>query len=253
MKVIIIEDEILMAKDLGQTLKNINPNIDIIAILSSVEEAMVFFKTNPKAELIFSDIELEDGLSFEIFKLIKIDIPVIFCTAYDEYALDAFDANGIEYILKPFNNASIKKSLDKFDSLRASISDGLFRQYKATAEALATYDKNKSTTLMIRFRDKLIPISFEQIALIYIETDVTYVYTKRKQSFVVNQTLDELEKKAGTNFFRVNRQFLVSRNVIEETAYAMHRKLNITFNISFQREVLVSKEKTSKFLLWLTE
>lgn len=253
MRVIIIEDEMLMAKDLIQTLKQINPEIEIISILASIEEALDFFQTDPKAEIIFSDIELEDGLSFEIFKQLKINIPVIFCTAYDEYALEAFDANGVEYILKPFNNASLKKALDKFDRLRASVNDGLLRQYKATAEALAAYDQNKSATLMVRFRDKLIPMSFEQIALIYIENDITYVYTIRKQSFVVNHTLDELEKKAGPDFFRVNRQFLVSRNVVEETAHSMHRKLNITFSIPFHREVLVSKEKTSKFLRWLTE
>lgn len=253
MRVIIIEDEILMAKDLSQTLTQINPEIEIISILSSVEEALVFFKTDPKAELIFSDIELEDGLSFEIFKQLKIDIPVVFCTAYDEYALEAFDANGVEYILKPFNNASLKKSLDKFDRLRVSVSDGLLRQYKATAEALATYKQNKSATLMVRFRDKLIPIPFDQIALMHIENDITYVYTIRKQSFVVNHTLEELEKKAGSGFFRVNRQFLVSRNVVEETSHSMHRKLNIIFNIPFHREVLVSKEKVTKFILWLSE
>lgn len=251
MKIIIIEDEHLMAKDLAQTLKQINPAIEIIASLTSVQEAVDFFKGTQEAELIFSDIELEDGLSFEIFNQVQINTPVIFCTAYDEYALDAFKANGVEYILKPFNTSSLKKALEKFQWLRESLHSSLSRQHEAALDALAIYNQRKDATLMVRYRNRVLPLPLSQIDIIYIENDITYVHTSKK-SYAIQQTLDEMEKKAGTDFFRINRQFLINRSAIVETAYIMPRKLTVIFSFAFHREVIVSKEKTTKFLHWLT-
>ncbi|WP_407494347.1 LytR/AlgR family response regulator transcription factor [Elizabethkingia anophelis] len=253
MKIIIIEDEVLMAKDLAQTLKKLNPKIEIVATLVSVQEAVNFFTKESTAELIFSDIELEDGLSFEIFKQVSINIPVIFCTAYDEYALEAFNTNGVEYILKPFNNASLQKALDKFQWLRDSLHNGLSRQYKVATEALSAYGQKKSATVMVHYRHKILPIPFEKVALIHIENDTVYLHTFRDKSYIIQHTLDEMERIAGADFFRVNRQFLVSRNAVEEASHSLHRKLALTFNFPFHREVLVSKEKSTKFLRWLSE
>ncbi|UZT99059.1 LytTR family DNA-binding domain-containing protein [Chryseobacterium fluminis] len=253
MKIVIIEDELLIANDLSQTLREIHPEIEIQALLPSVELAVQFFQTFPTVDLIFSDIELEDGFSFEIFKSVKINTPVIFCTAYDAYALEAFKANGVEYILKPFSKTLLEKSLKKFESLRHSLNESLSRQYKATTEALEAYQKKTVSTLMVRYRNQLIPISFSKIFLIYIENDLTYIYTTQHQKYVVPNTLDEMESKAGESFFRVNRQFLVNRNSVRETHHALYRKLSIVFTFDFNREVLVSKEKTSKFISWLSQ
>ena len=124
MKVVIVEDEKMIAEDLANTLSQVGDRVEVVKILSSVTEAVHFFKTNHLPDLIFSDIQLGDGHSFDIFKQVKIDVPVIFCTAYNEYALEGFKNNGIDYILKPFTKKSIKSSLEKYNGLRARFSNG---------------------------------------------------------------------------------------------------------------------------------
>lgn len=253
MKIIIIEDEKLMAKDLCQTLQQIDPKIEIVAVLSSVEDSLVFLSDSKDVDLIFSDIELEDGLSFEIFERLKLNIPIIFCTAYDEYALEAFKANGVEYILKPFNKNAIENSLEKFENLKQSFQKNLYQEYKASLEALESYRKKENNVFMLKYRNQVLPISFDKIALIFIEDDLTYIYTHHQRSYTVSYKLDEMEKKAGDNFFRVNRQFLINRNSVKEISNYANRKLKISFDLPFQKEVLVSKEKSTKFLKWLEE
>lgn len=251
MRVIIIEDEILLAHDLRLTLMQIQPDLQVVAILNSVEEAFEYFSEEHQYDLIFSDIELGDGLSFEIFKNFELSVPVIFCTAYDEYALQAFNANGIDYILKPFSTESLKKALEKIDVFKKSLHSSLYKQYQSVNDALSVYQEKKSSTLMVRFRHQIIPVRFDDIALIYIENDVTYIITLRQKTYVIQQTLDEMENLGNDFFFRVNRQFLVNKDSISEVSQAAHRKLNIIFKIPFHREVIVSKEKVSKFLVWL--
>lgn len=253
MKIVIIEDEKLMAKDLCQTLLQIDATIEILAVLSSVEDSLAFLSDNIEIDLIFSDIELEDGLSFEIFERLKLNIPIIFCTAYDEYALQAFKANGVEYILKPFNKNALQNSLEKFENLKQSFQKNLYQEYKASLEALESYRKKENNVFILKYRNQVLPISFDKIALIFIEDELTYIYTHHQRSYTIPYNLDEMEKKAGTDFFRVNRQFLINRNSVKEINNHTNRKLKILFDFPFQKEVLVSKEKGTRFLKWLEE
>ncbi|PTT13266.1 DNA-binding response regulator [Flavobacterium sp. HMWF030] len=253
MKIVIIEDEILVAEDLVSNLKQINPDVEIVSILSSVKEAVDYFAVNPQPDLIFSDIQLGDGLSFEIAKKITIEVPVIFCTAFDEYALEAFRANGIEYILKPFSTESLQKALFKFQNMQKVMAGSIALKYEAAMATLAAKNKNSSNTIMIKYRDRLLPFTLDKIALFYLENEITYVQSHSGKTYAMTESLEELEHKADTAFFRMNRQFLVNRNAIVDVTDYFPRKLKINLSFPFNKDIIVSREKRSKLLTWLTE
>lgn len=250
MKIVIIEDEMLVADDLASNLKQISPDIEIVSILSSVKEAIDYFTNNPQPDLIFSDIELGDGVSFDIAKAIAIDVPIIFCTAFDEYALDAFTANGIEYILKPFSLASLEKALLKFQKMQRVMAGNIALQYEAAMATLAEINQN-SSTIMIRYRDRLLPFNLDKITLFYLENEITYMHTHSGKIYSMPESLEELERRTGSAFFRINRQFLVNRNAIEGATDYFPRKLKINLLVPFEKNIIVSREKRSKLLAWM--
>lgn len=251
MKIVIIEDELIVAEDLATSLKEINPSVEISAILGSVKEAVDYFNNNSEPDLIFSDIQLGDGLCFEIAKTITPTVPVIFCTAFDEYALDAFKANGIEYILKPFSRKSLADALLKFENMQKFMAGSITQRYEDALAAITAINKNASTTIMVRYRERLLPIALDKIAFFCMENDVVYLYTHLGKSYAMSESLEELENKMGQNFFRVNRQYLVNRNAILEATDYFPRKLKINLVISTEKEIIVSREKKSKILAWL--
>ncbi|MEN2399271.1 LytTR family DNA-binding domain-containing protein [Flavobacterium sp. MC2016-06] len=252
MKIVIIEDEMLVAEDLASMLMQLKSDIEIVSILSSVAESTAYFSTNKQPDLIFSDIQLGDGISFEIFKAVTINVPVIFCTAFDQYALEAFKANGIEYILKPFNTESLETALAKFESLKMMMNNSSEKN-QAAMDALNEAESrlSTSTTVMIKYRDKILPFSFEKIAMFFLEDELIYLYTFTGKSYIISESLEEMEKKTPEIFFRVNRQFLVHKKAIEFVSDYFPRKLKITLNFDFNKDIIVSKEKKGKVLSWL--
>lgn len=251
MKIIIIEDERLTAEDLTDVILKLQADAEIIACLASVKEAIAYFEQQPAPDLIFSDIQLGDGTSFDIFKSVAISAPVIFCTAYDEYALNAFRANGIDYILKPFTTVSISQALNKYHSLRKEFSAKRV-SYEAIFDHFATKTPKKTASLLITFKDKIIPIKIEDIALFYIEYEETRLITFDQKSYVLNKKLEELERICGDDFFRVNRQSLLNRTAIKDVAHFFSRKLVVNLTIPFKDNITISKEKSPQFLEWLT-
>ena len=250
MNIVIIEDENITAGDLAETITSVEPSAVITAVLSSVKAGIAYFKGNEVPDLIFSDVQLGDGLSFEIFKEVKISAPIIFCTAYDEYALNAFHANGIDYILKPFSAKIINEALKKYQRLRQSFS-GNDQYYKTIIETLLNRNDYKSAAVLVNHKDKIIPVRLENIALFFIDNEITYLLTFDNKRYFINKRLDELEKTCGNNFFRVNRQFLLNRKSIVDASHYFARKLSIHISVPFEDKITVSKEKTPKFLDWL--
>jgi two-component system response regulator LytT len=242
MKVVIIEDEKILAEELAFNLKKVDGNIEIVMFLSSVEEALAFFDLDRDVDLIFSDIQLTDGLSFEIFNKRVINTPVIFCTAYDEYALEAFHSNGVDYILKPFSQESLKKSLEKFYWLKRSV---------VRANSNDSTDTHSQNVIIVKYRNLILPINLKEIALAYIEHEIVYIYTFKNQSYVIDKTLEELFIILGNEFFRVNRQFLLNKKSVAEIIKAEHRKLDVILNISFNRKITVSKNRVRNFVTWI--
>lgn len=243
MKVVIIEDEPLMAQDLAACIRAAEPSAEVVATLSSVREAISYFRGGPAPDLIFSDIQLGDGLSFTIFGSNARTIPVIFCTAYDEYALDAFRAAGIDYILKPFSSKDISTAITKYRAFRGAP--------PAYDEVARTFANRKQQSVLVFYKEKIVPVDTADIALFYLHHEVTWLLTFGKLQFVINKPLEELERTIAGRFYRVNRQFLVNRRAIKDVSHYFGRKLLLNLTIPFEEKVTVGRLKTNDFLDWL--
>ncbi|MFH0896031.1 MAG: LytTR family DNA-binding domain-containing protein [Bacteroidota bacterium] len=252
MKIVIIEDEELTATDLAETIYKVAPEVQIISVIKSVKEAIAFFRKNTiLPDLVFSDIQLGDGLSFEIFNKIQCSFPVIFCTAFDEYALKAFNANGIDYILKPFSEKSISDALSKFKKLKQNFSRENV-QYDRILELIEKQKGQKHTSVLVYHKDKILPVRLSNVAVFFIENEITHLLTFDNVKHSINKTLEELEKITDNDFFRANRQYLVHRKAVKEASQYFARKLSISLLIPFKETITVSKEKSTEFLNWLS-
>lgn len=249
---VIIEDESLTAEDLADILLKLPDGIEVVKILKSVKESIAYFEQKIFPDLIFCDIQLGDGFSFEIFKAIRIDVPVIFSTAYDQYALEAFKNNGIDYILKPFVKKNIKAAIEKYKSLRARLS---YTGFNSDAVLKTIYPKTghekKISSILITWKDKIIPIRINDIAFFYIDSKSTQLITFDNRAYFVNHTLDDLEEICGENFYRANRQYLVNRNVVAEALQFNARKLILKLKVDGKHEIIISKSRVPEFLSWL--
>lgn len=250
MRILIIEDEKITADDLVYCLKEVRPDFTLVKVLSSVKSAIAFLKIKPSIDLIFSDIQLTDGLSFEIFKAVEIEAPVIFCTAYDEYALNAFDANGIAYLLKPFTAETIEKAIEKFEKLTHRKDNKVARLLQFMEQSNT---QKASLTILIYQGEKIIPVNFDDIALMYLQNGIVTIRTFSHQVFIASQSLEELEKIQHLDFFRANRQFLVHRKAIKNAAKYFSRRLVLHLNFPFDEKIIISKEKANDFLSWLAQ
>lgn len=251
MKVVIIEDEMLTAEDLAEILINLADSIEIVKTIGSVRESVDYFKSNRDADLILSDIQLGDGYSFDIFKQVKIETPVIFCTAFNTYAIEAFKNNGIDYVLKPFTQKTIKAAIDKYKSLKAKMGIAT-KDYEAFLQSIQNrhYHDRKLSSLLVSWKDKIIPVKVEDIALLYIEYRTTKLVTYNNQKYSLNNNLEELEEICGEGFYRANRQYLINRKCISEASH-YGRKLILKLKVGGDHDILISKNRVPEFLSWL--
>lgn len=252
MNIAIIEDEQLTAEDLAELIGRIDKDIKVIALLDSVKNATAFLQQGPAIDLILSDIQLGDGLSFEVFRTVQIHAPVIFCTAYDEYALEAIKNNGIEYVLKPYNEQSIRSAIDKYRRLKDHFVTGE-PDYEKIIQVITGHKTaaKKASSILVYHRDKILPVSLDEAAIFYIDNELTHLQCFDNRDFVLNQSLDELEELCGVSFFRINRQHLVNRRVIQDANHIQHRKYIVNLSVRFKETLVVSKNRTSRFLEWL--
>ncbi len=253
MNIVIIEDERVVAEDLERSITQLVKEPVSIVQLRSVKESVAYFKSAPAPDMIFSDIQLGDGQSFEIFIAVPLAVPVIFCTAYDEYALDAFKANGIDYILKPFTRQTLEQALNKYNQFKQLFAATASPSYSNLMQLLADRDSSKAASILVYYQDKITPVKLDDIALFYLENDVVRLLTFAGKTYLPNKNLDELEKLTGNYFFRANRQFLVCRKAIIDVSSFFSRKLCLNLTISFKEKVIVSKGKASQFLEWLAK
>lgn len=249
MKIVVIEDEQLIAEDLIDVLQQVNPNVEVIAHLSSVQEGINFFSKKRPIDLIFSDIQLGDGSSFEIFQQYELNTPVIFCTAYDEYALDAFKANGIYYILKPYSEKTISEALQHYSTLQAGFTFG--SQHFSESMDVLSKPHAPGSTILVHHKEKIIPLSIVDVALAYIRNESVYLRTFDGMNYMINKSLDELDNLLGTRFYRANRQFIVSRKAVKDVTTFLTRKYLVNLTFPFPEQIIVSKEKMTSFLKWL--
>jgi len=252
MKLIIIEDEKVTARDLSQTIEELYPEARIEKILGTVKESISYFSNGTDADLIFSDIQLGDGLSFEIFSKVEIEVPVIFCTAFDEYALQAFKANGIDYILKPFTTDAVAAAINKYLSLRGRGIEGTL-PYKELERLFSSRKTMDAGAVLVYQKDKILPIALSKIAFFCLKNGVVSLTTFDKTNYLINKNLEELEKITEPLFFRANRQFLINRKAVLDASSYLSRKLSVSLSVPSPEAITISKEKMSQFLDWLTQ
>lgn len=246
MKIVIIEDEPKTAANLEKILKSIHSQFKVVEVIDSVETGLVYFEEVGFPDLIFSDIQIADGLSFEIFNSLTPTCPIIFCTAYDQYALQAFRANGIDYLLKPFSEADVQKAIEKYQNLKQS--EVFTQSFQALFEQL---QKPQKQSILVSFREKIIPVSLQTIPFFYSINQSTIIYFEGKEQSI-HYSLDELEKMIDTSqFYRANRQFIINRAYIREIEHYFARKLVVLLHQKTPETIIISKAKASEFLRWI--
>ncbi len=251
MRVVIVEDEIIAAQSLQKLIKEIRNDFHIEKVLQSVEESLDWFHTNPMPDLVFMDIQLADGSSFSIFDSINIDCPIIFTTAYNEYALEAFEVNGIDYLLKPISKVRLTKAIVKFGNISFR-NDNTFLINKLI-HSLNENQSRRKTHFLVPHKDKLLPLAIDDIAYFYAEMKIARAVTFDNKSYSLDYSLDELMKNLNEEyFFRVNRQYIVSHKAIKEISVWFMGKLAINLNIPVSEKIFVSKGRVPDFKRWFT-
>ncbi len=248
MKAIIVEDEQLAVRNLMVILDEIG-SIQVIATPDSIVETVEWLNNNPSPDLMFLDIHLADGSAFEIFDRIQVQCPVIFTTAYDEYALKAFKVNSIDYLLKPIDANAVQQALKKLQGLSgASRFQTDMQNLIAAFRKTATY---KTHFLVPTKGDKLIPVQANEIACIFIEASLVKAKTFNEKSFRFEYTLDELEHMLDPGmFFRANRQYIISRTAIKDIDLWFNNRLSVNLKVPVTDKILVSKARIPEFREW---
>lgn len=252
MRVLIIEDEIPAAEKLQRYLAKYDPSIKVITQLTSVKEATDWLKDNQdQADLIFMDIQLLDGLSFQIFQQVTIRKPVIFITAFNEFALDAFKVNSIDYLLKPITFTDLSNSLKKLENLREQLQWNNQKTEKLQEAFAAPKAKEYKTRFMVKLGDHIRSITSEQIAFFYADGRDVYLVTTQSRKFIIDYTLETLEDLLDPiHFFRINRTFILNINSIKDVIVYSNSRLKVTLTQEFDKEIIVSREKVGEFKDW---
>nr|WP_293294511.1 LytTR family DNA-binding domain-containing protein [Allomuricauda sp.] len=253
MDILIIEDEPGTAAHLEKLIVAQDSRIRVLDILDSISGGQDWFAQHKQPDLILSDIELADGLSFELFKRVEISCPIIFCTAYDEYAINAFETNGIDYLLKPIDEKKLSESLTRYHVLSnhfSMTSPHINQLLKKVEQQLHNY----KTNFLIAFQNKMIPIGTKEIAFFYTENGSTKVYTLSGKGYVVAFTLEQLEQLLDPKmFFRANRQYIISYIAIGSIEPCLSRKTIVNIITETPTPLLISKKRSPIFLNWLRE
>lgn len=256
MKILIIEDEILAAERLSDLIRKFDSNIQILEISDSVRESVNWFQNNPAPDLCFMDIQLADGLSFDIFEKTSVDCPVIFTTAYDEYAIRAFKVNSIDYLLKPIDYEGVVKAFEQYHSLNKNVSEkAQIPDLDLIQKAMKMMSKSYKTRFIVKAGNHLSSVPVEEILYFYSEHRTTWVKTKQLKKHAIDYTLEQLEDLLDPNhFFRVNRKFYAAFSGIKDVMTYSNSRLKVQLIETSKDElVLISREKVKEFKEWLDQ
>jgi DNA-binding LytR/AlgR family response regulator len=255
MKILIIEDELPAAEKLELLLKKYDSQIEIVKHITTVEKSVAYLKENQKnIDLIFLDIQLTDGLSFDIFKSIQVETPIIFTTAFHEYAIDAFKLNSIDYLLKPLSYEALSKAMDKINSMKANLpsSDSTANiSLEQLTQLISAKDQNYKKRYLVKIGEHIKSIQVEDIYFFYAEGRTVFIITNEKRKFIIDSTLEELANQLNSQkFFRANRTFIINFDHITDVVVYSTSRLRIKYPFEFEKEIIVSREKVSDFKAW---
>lgn len=248
MRVVIIEDETAAAQNLSAILHKVSPGIEIVATIDTIVDSVDFFREKPTLDLVFMDIHLADGSSFRIFDKVNIDIPIIFTTAYDEYAIDAFKVNSIDYLLKPINEEGIRRAIDKWQRLTSTERT----EYTSRITKVVKAQKVEQQTFLIHFRDKIIPLQSKDVAFFHTFEERVTAYCHNGEKYQIDLTLEALQTKLpSADFFRANRQFIIARNAVQDISVWFGSRLSANLTIETPESVVIPKARVHEFKDWM--
>lgn len=254
MKTIIIEDELIAAQNLQRLLSEEAPDLQVTAVLQSVEEAVEHFSHDNDTQLVFMDIHLADGLAFHIFDSVSIGCPIIFTTAYDQYALDAFKVNSIDYLLKPINRSDLARAIAKLRTLlpEARQETALTPEKISSLMEMISPRKYKSYFL-IPVRDKLVPLQVSRIAYVFLDDKISWAVTYDGQRHIIDKPLDAIFSQLDPKqFFRANRQYIISHGAVADISLWPLSKLHVSLTVPTPEKIIISRARVSEFKDWYT-
>ena len=249
MKLLLIEDEDAAMRRLEKILLELEPNIEIVHKLDSVETSVNWLRTNPAPDIIFMDIHLADGSSFEIFEHVQVHCPVVFTTAYDEYALKAFKVNAIDYLMKPIKSLEVGNALEKYKNLQQpQVPD-----YQKMLESLQVQEKPSLRRILVKLGQSIRLVEMDDIAYFYTRDKISFLVTKSTHKrYPIDYPLDKLEHMLDNKiFYRINRQFIINISAIKEMHPYSKSRIKIDLDPSSDVETIVSTERASDFKYWL--
>lgn len=249
MRVLIIEDEKLSAEHLANMLQRINPEVEISGMLDSVKKAVEFLQQDKLPELLFLDIHLADGISFEIFKEVKLDIPVIFTTAYNDYAIKAFELNSVDYLLKPIGKTDLEKALEKYKRWHQKTNTELLERLLPFMEGKTQVYKSR---FLVKLGEQITSLKIEEVAYFVAEDGIVLLVNRQGKRFPLDYTIDQLEQLIDPQqFYRINRKTLIQLDAIEKIATFFNSRLKVhAINLS-EEAGIVSRERVQDFKSWL--
>lgn len=250
MKVVIVEDEFYAAEKLKKELTSLNADIEVIKVLDSCAECLSFFQDAPSYDVIFSDIHLADGLCFHAFEQLDIRKPIIFTTAYDKYALEAFQTNGIDYLLKPIQSQRLEQALEKLAGLQSNQPNSAL--YNELKDLIKSSDKEYKSRFLCKLGNKIKSIPVSSIMFFYSKDKMSFIVDSNQNRYPVNHTLDEIDSMMNPkDFFRLNRQYIVHYKAISEIHPYFKGRLKIKIHSLDDDGVVVSTERSPLMRAWL--
>ena len=251
MRVVIIEDETAAAQNLSAILHKVCPDLEVVATIDTVVDSVEFFSSTPQLDLVFMDIHLADGSSFRIFDNVDIATPIIFTTAYDQYAIEAFKVNSIDYLLKPINEEGVRRAIEKWQRLTSTER----ADYTSRINEVAQKQKaQQQQVFLVHFRDKIIPLQISDIAFFHTSDERVLAYCFNGSKYQVDLTLETLQSKLPSEqFFRANRQFIISQKAVKDISVWFGSRLTVNLTIEAPERLVVPKARVHEFKDWLIQ
>lgn len=245
MKALIIEDETAAAVNLKAILREVAPDVEVLATLETVADSVEWLRGGEQPDLLFVDIHLADGESFGIFDRVEVSVPVVFTTAYDQYALEAFRVNSIDYLLKPINPDDLRRAMQKLARLSG-------RELAAYPERVRMMNAARERVFLVHVRDRIVPLDRDRIAFFYTANERVTACTHQGEEYPLDRTLESLQAVLPeSDFFRANRQFIVARSAVREIAVWFGSRLTLALMVPTPERIVISKARVPEFKQWL--
>jgi len=248
MRAIIIEDEIYASEELQELIQKTDASIEILTVLQSIDESVEWFRSHSMPDLVFMDIHLADGSSFAILDEVNITCPVIFTTAYNEYALKAFEVNSIDYLLKPIKQNDLARAINKYRNMIGNANNNVDKLIASIKNDRSEY----KTYFLVPEKDKLILLAIADIAYIFIDEKIVKAVTFANRTYFIDKKLDELEAQLNPDeFYRANRQYIIARKGVKDLTIWFGGKIAVNLSVSTPERIIVSKQKVAEVKKWV--